>query len=171
MMRAPRDRLTQVALFAILCQGRRVHLLHAESHPDHSVIITVSGDVAYQSPEQIGGAVRAAIVRWAPHVVLLDLGEVSLLETATIAALLASHQIGEWAGVPVTLINVEAFPLSQLREKGLVGLLCPHLPTSDDSQAAGLDTPPSPQAGRSHDSPTNLLALNGGAAGRSGETR
>jgi hypothetical protein len=148
-----------------------VHLLHAESHPDHSVIITVSGDVAFQTPEQIGGAVRAAIVRWAPRVVFLDVAEISLLETATTAALLASHQIGEWAGIPVTLINVGVFPLSQLREKGLVGLLCPHLLAPNDDQAAGLDTPPSPQAGRSRSAPTTRLALNGGVAGRSGQPR
>jgi hypothetical protein len=132
------------------------------------VIITVSGGVAYQCPDQIRGAVRAAIVRWAPRVVLLDVADVSLLETATIAALLASHQTGEWAGVSVTLINVGVFPLSQLREQGLVSLLCPDLLASYDGAEVALDAPASPPAGRSDGSPVNLLAINAGAAGHRG---
>jgi anti-anti-sigma regulatory factor len=140
-----------------------VSLLHAESHPDHTVIITVSGVVAYQSPEQIRGAVRAAIVRWAPEVVLLDVADVSLMEVATIAALLASHQTGEWAGIPVALINVGVFPLSQLRERGLASLLCPHLSLPGDGVVAAWDAPPSPVAGHSQAPPAALLALNGGA--------
>jgi hypothetical protein len=101
--------------------------LHAELHPDHTVIITVSGVAVYQSPDQIPGAVRAAIVRWAPRAVLLDLADVSLLDAGTIAALLAGHQTGAWADIPVTLVNVGALPLSQLRESGVAGLLCPDL--------------------------------------------
>ena len=143
-------------------------LLHAESHPEHTVIITVSGVVAYQSPDQIRGAVRAAIVRWAPELVLLDVADVSLLEVATISALLASHQTGEWAGVPVALINVGVFPLSQLRDLGLASLLCPHLAPPDDGMLTAFDEAPSPGAGRSPASPADLLALHGGAAGRSG---
>jgi hypothetical protein len=91
------------------------------------VTITVSGAVAYQNPDQISGAVRAAIVRWAPRLVFLDVADVALLEVATIAALLSSHQAGEWAGIPVRLINVGVLPLSQLRDQGLVTVLCPDL--------------------------------------------
>jgi hypothetical protein len=110
------------------------------------VIITVSGVVAYQSPDKIRGAVRAAIIRWAPEAVLLDVADVSLLEAATISELLAAHQIGAWGGIPVTLINVGAFPVSQLREAGLANLLCPDLPDPGDGAVAP-EPPPSPPAG------------------------
>jgi hypothetical protein len=128
---------------AILCQGRRVALfLNAELHPDHNVIITVSGVAAYQSPDQIPGAVRAAIVRWAPRAVLLDVADVSLFDAGIIAALLAGHQTGAWADIPVTLFNVGALPLSQLRESGLASVLCPDLvdpiPAPDGSPAGML---------------------------------
>jgi hypothetical protein len=118
--------------------------LHAELHADHRVIITVSGVVAHQDPDQIPGAVRAAIVRWAPRVVLLDVADVSLLDAGTIAALLAGHQTGAWAGVPVALINIGAFPLSQLRAHGVASLLCPDLPAAEDGAVADLYAPSSP---------------------------
>jgi hypothetical protein len=118
--------------------------LNAELHPDHTVIITVSGVAAYQSPDQIPGAVRAAIVRWAPRAVLLDVADVSLFDAGIIAALLAGHQTGAWADIPVTLFNVGALPLSQLRECGLASLLCPDL---RDLTAPPADLPEESPAG------------------------
>ena len=117
--------------------------LHAELLPGHTVIVTVSGVAAYQNPDQIPGAVRAAIVRWAPQAVLLDVGDVSLFDAGTIAALLAGHQAGAWAGIPVTLINVAALPLNQLRESGLAGLLCPDLAAEDGDLVTHEDPSPS----------------------------
>ncbi len=95
------------------------------------MIIEVSGVVAYENPDQIPGAVRAAIVRWAPRAVLLDLSDVNALDAASIAALLAGHQTGEWAGIEVSLFNVSPFVLGQLRETGLAGLLYPEGSTDD----------------------------------------
>ena len=93
--------------------------------PDHTVIITVSGVVAYQSPDQLTGAVRAAIVRWAPEALLLDMADVSVLDSAGVAALMDSQRTATWAGISVTLINVGTFLLGQLRETGLTALLEP----------------------------------------------
>lgn len=107
------------------------------------MVIAVSAVVAYQSPDQIVGAVRAAIVRWAPRAVLLDVADVNALDAAGITALLASHQTGEWAGIPVSLINVGPFLLGQLRETGLASLLCPDPPPRD---AAAHDDPGGPPA-------------------------
>jgi len=91
--------------------------------PDHTVIITVAGVVAYQSPDQMTGAVRAAIVRWAPEAVLLDMADVSVIDTAGVGALLDSHRTAGWAGIPITLINVGTFLLGQLRETGITALM------------------------------------------------
>ena len=87
--------------------------------PDHTVVLTVAGSVAYQSPDQIAGAVRAAIVRWAPEAILIDLADVSVLDAAGMAAVLDSHRTAAWAGISVVLINVGTFLLSQLRETGV----------------------------------------------------
>jgi hypothetical protein len=126
------------------------------------VIIRVSGVVVYQSPDQISGAVRAAIVRWAPRLVLLDLADVSLLDAGAITALLASHQTGAWAGIPVQVINIGAFPLSQLRESGLVGLFCPHLPAPQEAAPAEPPTPAPPPGRPANETPAGMLALHGG---------
>jgi len=126
------------------------------------VIITVSGVVAYQTPDQIPGAVRAAIVRWAPSAVLLDVADVSLFDAGTIAALLASHQTGLWAGVPVALINLGALPAGQLRQSGLASLLCPELAGQDDAVTAELYAPSSPLSHRPAEPPVDELALPGG---------
>lgn len=135
------------------------NFLHAELLPGNTVIIQVSGVLAYQNPDQISGAVRAAIVRWAPRLVLLDLADVSLLDAGAVSALLSSHQTGAWAGIPVQLINVGAFPISQLRESGLVGLFCPHLPAQQDTTPA---EPPTPAPTPANETPASMLALHGG---------
>jgi anti-anti-sigma regulatory factor len=107
-----------------LCHGRRVpSLIHAELMPDHTVIITVAGVAAYQSPDQMTGAVRAAIVRWAPESILLDMADVSVIDTAGVGALLDSHRTAGWAGIPITLINVGTFLFGQLRETGITALM------------------------------------------------
>lgn len=107
-------------------------LLHAESQADDSVMITVAGVVAYHNPDQIPGAVRAAVARWTPPRVFLDVGDVSMLDGAGIAALLAGYQVGADADIPVTLVNVGAFLSMQLRESGVHGLLCPSDADADD---------------------------------------
>jgi anti-anti-sigma factor len=91
--------------------------------PDHTVVLSVTGEVAYQTPGQITGAVRAAIVRWAPEEILLDLADVTVLDRPGIVALLESLRTAEWAGVPVVLINVGAYLMGQFRESGLADLV------------------------------------------------
>ncbi|MFI5497068.1 STAS domain-containing protein [Actinoplanes sp. NPDC051859] len=88
------------------------------------MIITVAGVVAYQNPDQIAGAVRAAMTRWKPRRILLDVDDVSVLDGAGIAALLASHHVGAQSGTPVILINACAFLTAQLREYGVQAVLC-----------------------------------------------
>jgi anti-anti-sigma factor len=122
----------------ILCHHQRVSsLIHAELLADHTVVLTVAGTVAYQSPDQIAGAVRAAIVRWAPEAILIDLGDVSVLDAAGVSALLESHRTGAWAGVSVVVINVGAFLMGQLRETGLTDLV--QAPPPAETTAAEAD--------------------------------
>ncbi len=123
-------------------------LLHAESRADDTVIITISGVVAYQSPDQITGAVRAAIVRWAARSVLLEIADVSLLVAGRMWAVVASLRTGAWAGVEVRLLNVGTLPAGQLRETGLAALLCPDLPAPDGGVAVALYAPASPLSER-----------------------
>ena len=121
-----------------LCQGRGVsQLLHAELSPGDCVVVTVAGVVADQSPDQVPGAVGAAVARWNPRRVLLDLDDVSVLDFAGIAALLASHRVGAQSGIPVILINVGAFLAAQLREYGAAALL-------GDGPASVLEVPQLP---------------------------
>ncbi|MCA2212125.1 DMT family transporter [Jidongwangia harbinensis] len=128
----------------ILCHHQRVSsLIHAELLADHTVVLTVAGTVAYQSPDQISGAVRAAIVRWAPEAILIDLADVSVLDAAGVTALLESHRTGAWAGVSVVVINVGAFLMGQLRETGLTTLVRAQPPVEAEEVDADdrLETP------------------------------
>jgi anti-anti-sigma regulatory factor len=103
-----------------LCDRRWVaSLIRAEPLADHTVVLALTGAVVYQSPEQITGAVRAAIVRWAPEAILLDFADVSVLDSAGIAALLDSHRTAMWADISFALINVGSFVMGQLREMGI----------------------------------------------------
>ncbi|WP_212987548.1 STAS domain-containing protein [Actinoplanes auranticolor] len=87
------------------------------------MVLALSGAVVYQSPEQIPGAVRAAIVRWAPEAILLDLADVTVLDAAGIAALLDSHRTAGWGGISFALINVGSFVMAQLREVGVASFI------------------------------------------------
>lgn len=120
-------------------------LLHAESCPDDTVIITVAGVVAYQSPEQIPGAVHAAIVRWAPRVILLDLGDVHMLDGAGMAALLAGQDVAARADVTVTLVNIGTFLSTQLREIGVEGAELQRVVDHDTTMDVPADVSPSGQ--------------------------
>ncbi|MEV6596705.1 STAS domain-containing protein [Actinoplanes sp. NPDC051346] len=110
------------------------------------MVVTVAGVVAYQSPDQIPGAVRAAVARWAPRQVLLDVGDVSVLDGAGISALLASYQEGTEAGISVELINAGAFLSMQLREAGLAGALCSPDLAGEEILTESVPTVPRPRS-------------------------
>ena len=99
---------------------------------DQTVVLALSGAVVYQNPEQIPGAVRAAIVRWAPEAILLDLADVRVLDAAGIAALLDSHRAVSWAGISFALVNVDAFVMGQLRDLGVASLIRARQPADED---------------------------------------
>ena len=127
-----------------LCQGRRVpSLIHAEFMADHTVVLSLSGVAAYQSPDQVTGAVQAAIVRWAPQAILLDLADVSVLDNAGVAALLGSQRMASWADISFALINVSTFVQGQLRETGLI----PHIEPPPDVAPQPQVTLPEASAG------------------------
>ncbi|MEV8504910.1 STAS domain-containing protein [Actinoplanes sp. NPDC051475] len=109
------------------------------------MIITVAGVVAYQSPEQVPGAVHAAIVRWAPRVILLDLGDVHMLDGAGMAALLAGQDVGARAHVTVTLVNIGSFLAMQLREIGVEGVVRQRAADHDTTMDVPADVPTSAQ--------------------------
>ncbi|WP_433731483.1 STAS domain-containing protein [Actinoplanes sp. CA-051413] len=99
---------------------------------DQTVVLALSGAVVYQNPEQIPGAVRAAIVRWAPEAILLDLADVRVLDAAGIAALLDGHRAVSWAGISFALVNVDAFVMGQLRDVGVASLIRAQQPAEED---------------------------------------
>jgi len=110
--------------------------MRAELLADHTVVLALSGSVVYQNPEQIPGAVRAAIVRWAPQAILLDLADVRVLDAAGIAALLDSHRAVSWAGMSFALINVDTFVMGQLRDIGVASLVRAQQPAEEDRATA-----------------------------------
>jgi anti-anti-sigma factor len=108
--------------------------LRAEPRPDDTVVITVAGVVEYHNAQQIAGAVHAAIARWTPITVLIDIGEVCLLDSAGIAALLASHQTAAAAAVNIAVLNPNSFIARQLRVYGVADLLCPQMESTHEQQ-------------------------------------
>lgn len=93
------------------------------------MVITVSGVVEYHNAQQIPGAVHAAIVRWTPKEVFVDLAEVTSMDSAGIGALVASHKAAASAAVTVAVLNPSPSVYRHLRVRRLADMLCPQLTT------------------------------------------
>ena len=113
-------------------------LLNAEHRDDNVVLITAEGRIDRTNAQQIPGAVHAAIVRWAPAAVLLDVNAVAAIDPAGVAALLASHHAARKSSVTVAVVNPGDQLYQQIRQHDAADALCPHLAvTSTEPVTAG----------------------------------
>jgi ABC-type transporter Mla MlaB component len=102
-------------------------------------LITLDGVLARDTAQQAPGAVHAAIVRWAPTAVFLDVARVSgPLDSPSLGTLLASHRAAHSVSVTLALVNPSDRLYQQLRDRNVAGVLCPNLAVIDVDQAAGI---------------------------------
>ena len=66
--------------------------LRAECRDDDTALISVGGELEYGNAQQIPGVVHAAIVRWSPRAVFIDVAAVTRMDDAGIGALPASSR-------------------------------------------------------------------------------
>jgi anti-anti-sigma factor len=111
--------------------------IHAEPSGDDTVLISVSGVVEHHNAQQVPGAVHAAIVRWSPRAVFIDVAAVTLIDSAGIAALLASGKAAAAASTTLAVINPGDLIYRQLQVSQVADLLCPHLAAAVDDRRVG----------------------------------
>ena len=103
------------------------------------MLITLEGVLAWGTAQQIPGAVHAAIVRWVPTAVFLDVAGVSgPLDSPSLGTLLASHRAARSVSVALALVNPSDRLYQQLRDYTVANVLCPHLAVIDVDQPAGI---------------------------------
>lgn len=117
--------------------GTRVTVaLRAQDCGDETVLINVEGLVDYHTAQQIPGAVHAAIVRWAPRLVLIDVAGVPVMDSAGLGALLAGRKAAASVSVTVAVLNPSDELYRQMQDGEVADLLCPHLALAADDQRA-----------------------------------
>jgi anti-sigma B factor antagonist len=108
--------------------------LRAEDSGDGTVLITAEGMVEYHSAQQIPGAVHAAIVRWSPRLVLIDVAGVRLMDAAGLGALLAGRKAAASVSVIVAVLNPSDTLYRQMQAADVADQLCPHLAVLADDE-------------------------------------
>ena len=110
--------------------------LRAECRDDDTVLISVGGELDLGNAQQIPGVVHAAIVRWSPRAVFVDVAAVTRMDAAGIGALLASSKAAASVSVTVAVLNPSDLLYQQMQDRRVADLLCPHLAVTRGMQSA-----------------------------------
>lgn len=114
--------------------------VRAEQQDDDTVVITLTGEIGVHARAQIPGAIHAAIVRWRPRNILLDVARVPAWGDAVIAAVLAGGEAAACLDVNLIVINASDKLLRQLHACHVADLPCPDSPAAGRSMTH-LDAP------------------------------
>ena len=102
-------------------------IVRAEATDNGTVIITAAGQAIFPAAAQIVGAVRAALRRWNPRGIVLDLSGVDTLDEPSVPALIACAHAAAAAGAGL-LVLPSAQVHRRLQERGVAELLCIPMP-------------------------------------------
>ena len=94
--------------------------------PD-TVVIRLAGELDLATREQVTEAVRAVLPAFRPEALVLDLGAVTLLDSAGIGALVGCWKLAHGAGCALRLSNPRPLAYAQLELTGLLDVFAvPH---------------------------------------------
>ena len=89
------------------------------SHPG-TVVIRLAGELDLATREQIMITVRAVLPAFRPGVLVLDLDDVTVLDSAGIGALVSCWKLANGAGCHLSLRNPRPLAYAQLELTGLL---------------------------------------------------
>jgi anti-sigma B factor antagonist len=92
------------------------------AQPD-TVVIRLAGELDIATCEQVTEAVRAVLPTFRPDALVLDLGAVTLLDSAGIGALVGCWKLANGAGCVLSLRNPRPLAYTQLELTGLLDVL------------------------------------------------
>ncbi|MER7002116.1 STAS domain-containing protein [Dactylosporangium sp. NPDC000555] len=98
-----------------------------EPTPPDTVVIRLAGELDLATREQVTEAVRAVLPAFRPDALVLDLHEVTLLDSAGIGALVSCWKLANGAGCTLRLRNPRPLAYAQLELTGLLDVFAlPH---------------------------------------------
>jgi anti-anti-sigma factor len=90
---------------------------------DDNVEISPRGEIDASNAGQIRAAVESALAEWSPRQIRLNLWLVTLLDSAGIGAIVASHGAAAARGAVFVVTNPSSTIHRQLRISGVAGLV------------------------------------------------
>ncbi|MDW5329682.1 STAS domain-containing protein [Plantactinospora sp. KLBMP9567] len=93
-----------------------------EQHTDSGVRLLLSGEIDLATVGQIRDAVTDLLTRDNPSAIVLDLKDVSFIDSSGMGELVRCHQAAAVSGGVLRLENLAPFPHRQLWATGLLGL-------------------------------------------------
>lgn len=89
---------------------------------DGTVEIRPRGEIDLANAGELRGAVQDALAGWTPPRILVDLWQVTLVDSVAIGAMVASYRAASARGVPLMLANPSPMVYRQLWLAGLIEL-------------------------------------------------
>lgn len=109
-------------------------MLITELHTDSGIRILPCGEIDMATVGQVRDAIIAVLARDRPQAIVLDLQNVSFIDSTGIGELVRCHRAAMVSGSALTVENLAPFPRRQLWATGLLGLfgLADQQPGSDE---------------------------------------
>lgn len=98
------------------------NMLITELHTDDGVRILPFGEIDMATVGQVRDAIIAVLARDKPQAIVLDLQNVSFIDSTGIGELVRCHRAATVSGSVLTVENLAPFPRRQLWATGLLGL-------------------------------------------------
>lgn len=97
-------------------------MLITELHSDSGVRLLPFGEIDMATVGQVRDAIIAVLARHKPPAIVLDLQNVSFIDSTGIGELVRCHRAAAVSGSVLTVENLAPFPRRQLWATGLLGL-------------------------------------------------
>lgn len=95
--------------------------------PDGAVVLSVRGEVDHANAGELRAAIESVLSAQRPHLVRVDLGLVTFIDSGAIGSLVGAHRMAQAGGAGLAVTNASPFVSRQLTVAGVADLLgVPH---------------------------------------------
>jgi anti-anti-sigma factor len=91
--------------------------------PDGAAVMSVRGEVDHANAGELRLAIQSVLAHRRPHLIRVDLGLVTFIDSGAVGSLVAAHRMAQAEGVGLVVSNVSPFVGRQLTVAGVADLL------------------------------------------------
>jgi anti-anti-sigma factor len=91
--------------------------------PDGAAVLSVRGEVDHSNAADLRAAIQSVLADRRPHLIRVDLGLVTFIDSGAVGSLVAAHRMAQAEGAGLVVGNVSPFVGRQLTVAGVAELL------------------------------------------------